>query len=88
MARRLPHQAQALSVVEAPESIVHLAYYAMFHAATAVLLKHRNRATVTHTGLIGAFGQLVKDRGEIGRRQGRAANRAADLRLQADYGFS
>ena len=87
-AKRLLHQAQTLNAADAPESVVHLAYYAMFHAATEVLLKHRDSVALTHTGLIGAFGRFAKDRGETARQQGRALNRAEDLRLQADYGIS
>jgi uncharacterized protein (UPF0332 family) len=87
-ARRLLRQAQALSTNDAPESVVHLSYYAMFHAATAVLLRHHNRSAVTHMGLIGAFGRFARDRGETARQHGRALNRAEDLRLQADYGVS
>lgn len=87
-AERLLRQAQALNAADAPESVIHLCYYAMFHAATAVLLRHRDNAALTHTGLIGTFGQFAKDRGEIARQHGRALNRAEDLRLQADYGVS
>lgn len=85
-ARRLLHQARQLSAVDAPEAVVHLCYYAMFHAATGVLLRHRDQAIVTHTGLIGAFGRLAKDLGGAARLQGRALNRAEDLRLRSDYG--
>jgi len=87
-AERLLRQAQNLNVADAPESVIHLAYYAMFHAATAVLLKHREKTALTHAGLIGAFGQFAKSRGEKARQHGRALNRAEDLRLQADYGVS
>lgn len=87
-AERLLRQAHLFDANEAPESVVHLAYYAMFHAATAVLLKQGNSTAVTHSGLIGAFGQFAKDRGEAVRQQGRSLNRAEDLRLLADYGIS
>lgn len=87
-AKRLLRQAQAINAADAPESVVHLSYYAMFHAATAVLLRHRGKAALTHAGLIGAFGQFAKSRGENARQHGRALNRAEDLRLQADYGVS
>jgi uncharacterized protein (UPF0332 family) len=87
-ANRMLAQAQAMSPVDAPESVVHLCYYAMFHAATAVLLRHRTSVAMTHTGLIGAFGRLTKDLGEPARQHGRALNRAEDLRLRADYGVA
>lgn len=60
----------------------------MFHAATAVLLKHRDKAAMTHAGLIGAFGQFAKNLGKEARQHGRTLNRAEVLRLQADYGVS
>ncbi len=87
-AERLLRQATALDPEDAPEALVHLSYYAMFHAATAVLIAHRDEAAKTHVGLIGSFGRLVKDRGETARRHGRALNQAEDLRLQADYGVA
>ena len=87
-AKRLLRQAQNLNAADSPESVIHLSYYAMFHAATAVLLRHRDKAALTHSGLIGAFGQFAKNRGENARQHGRALNRAEDLRLQADYGVS
>ena len=87
-AERLLRQAQNLNATDAPESVIHLSYYAMFHAATAVLLRHRDMTTLTHEGLIGTFGQFAKNRGEKARQHGRALNRAEDLRLQADYGVS
>lgn len=87
-AKRLLHQAQDLSAADAPESVIHLAYYAMFHAATAVLLKHRDKVALTHAGIIGAFGQFAISRGEKARQHGRSLNRAEDLRLQADYGVA
>jgi uncharacterized protein (UPF0332 family) len=87
-AKRLLRQANALNATDAPESVIHLCYYAMFHAATAVLLKHRDKAAMTHAGLIGAFGQFAKNLGKEARQHGRTLNRAEVLRLQADYGVS
>lgn len=87
-AHRMLAQAQAMNPADAPESVVHLSYYAMFHAATAVLLRHRTSVAITHSGLIGAFGRLTKDLGESARQHGRALNRAEDLRLRADYGVT
>jgi uncharacterized protein (UPF0332 family) len=85
-AHRMLAQAGAMNPADAPESVVHLCYYAMLHAATAVLLRHRASVAITHSGLIGAFGRLTKDLGESARQHGRALNRAEDLRLRADYG--
>lgn len=66
-ARRMLAQANALSSEEAPESVIHRAYYAMLHAATAVLLRHRGGVALTHTGLIEAFGRFAAGWGDIGR---------------------
>jgi len=85
-ARRLLSQAQALDADAAPEAIAHLSYYAMFHAATAVLIARGPTPARTHQGVIGAFGRLVKDLGADPRSHGKALNRAQDLRLLADYG--
>jgi len=87
-AERMLRQAESLAADQAPEAVIHLAYYAMFHAATAVLLEAGTAPALTHGGLIGGFGRLMRDRGETARLQGRVLNRAEDQRLQADYGVS
>lgn len=53
-AQRMLAQAHRLEVQEVPEGAIHLCYYAMFHAATAVMIRH-GRHTATHRGLIAAF---------------------------------
>lgn len=87
-AERLLGQARPLNPDEAPEAVVHLAYYAMFHAATAVLIAAGERPALTHGGLIGGFGRLMRDRGDEARAWGRLLNRAENLRLAADYAVS
>lgn len=87
-AERLLAQAQAIDVDEAPEAVAHLAYYAMFHAAAAVLLSNQRALPKTHRGLIGEFGRLARDASPEASAHGRALNRAEDLRLLADYGAS
>ena len=63
-------------------------YYAMFDAARAALLAEGSgEAEIprTHSGLITAFSpQLVKT-GRVPVELGRALNRAAEIRLIADY---
>lgn len=65
------------------------AYYAMFNAARAALLK--SGAPVhpdigkTHSGLISAFGLHLVKSGRIPVEYGRALNKAEELRLIADY---
>jgi uncharacterized protein (UPF0332 family) len=65
------------------------AYYAMFDAARAALIASRSPArpesTRTHSGLITAFSlELVKD-GQVDAELGRMLNKAAEVRLVADY---
>lgn len=87
-AKRLLGQAGSLDPEQAPEAVIHLAYYAMYHAATAVLLEGAGQPALTHGGLIGAFGKLMRERGEQARAQGRLLNRAENLRLASDYGVA
>jgi uncharacterized protein (UPF0332 family) len=65
------------------------AYYAMFDAAQAALLRHRaglNPAeTRTHSGLITAFGQHLIKTGIIAPELGRALNQVERIRRLADY---
>ena len=68
-----------------PESVIHLSYYAMLHAAVAVLIVRQGQAPKTHGSIIGQFSLLVKAEDERGRTLGRAFNRAEDRRLAADY---
>ncbi len=84
-AHSLLAQVSALNPATHAEAIVHVAYYAMFHAATGLLLATKGAAPRRHTSVVGEVGLLVKAMGESGRRQGRAFNRAHDLRVLADY---
>jgi uncharacterized protein (UPF0332 family) len=64
------------------------AYYAMFDAARAALI--RSGAPVvpevaTHGGLISAFSLHLVKTGRVPTELGKALNRAAEIRLIADY---
>lgn len=65
------------------------AYYAMFDAAQAALLRAepgRNpAATKTHSGLIAAFGRYLVKPGLLPSDLGRALNQVERVRLLADY---
>jgi uncharacterized protein (UPF0332 family) len=65
------------------------AYYAMFDAARAALLASRSPArsesTRTHSGLIAAFSLELVKTGRVDAELGRALNKAAEVRLIADY---
>jgi len=65
------------------------AYYAMFDAAKAALLKSLPDFDLavgkTHSGLISAFGLHLVKTGKVPAEFGRAFNRAHDIRQVADY---
>ncbi len=65
------------------------AYYAMFDAARAALVAARSPAraesTRTHSGLITAFSLELVKTGQVDAEFGRALNKAAEVRLIADY---
>ena len=71
------------------EGACNRAYYAMFDAAHAALMRsgaHINAAeTKTHSGLIGAFGKYLVKTGLVPPELGRSLNMVEDVRLLADY---
>ncbi len=74
-----------LDAGEVPEAVVHLAYFAMLHAASAALIATGGETPKRHGKLIGAFGRIIKDRDDIDKSMGRTFNRAYDIRCAADY---
>lgn len=60
------------------------AYYAMFHAATAALLKMDIKRH-SHQGIISAFGQFIVKTGKVEQRFHKYIAEAFDLRLESDY---
>ena len=78
-------EARVLDPQRSPASLVHAAYYSMFHAARASLLRQSGSAPKKHVDVIRQFGSLVKD-GDAGLRQaGHDLNRVWELRVTADY---
>jgi uncharacterized protein (UPF0332 family) len=77
-------QAKRMSPEELPEPTIHAAYYAMLHAATAVLLDRTGGAPKTHSRTIGQFPQLGRD-DNLGKMLAREFNLAERVRLTADY---
>ena len=71
------------------EGACNRAYYAMFDAAHAALLRsgaHVNSSeTKTHRGLIGAFGKYLVKSGLMAPELGRSLNAVENTRLLADY---
>jgi len=60
------------------------AYYAMFHAATAALLK-RDIKRRSHQGLISTFGQFLVKPGYVESRFHKFFAEVFDLRQESDY---
>jgi uncharacterized protein (UPF0332 family) len=65
-------------------AVVGRAYYAMFHAATAALLK-RDVKRHSHQGIISAFGQFIVKPGNVEPRFHRYIAEVFDLRQESDY---
>jgi uncharacterized protein (UPF0332 family) len=63
---------------------VNRAYYAMFHAATAVLLTKDVKRS-SHSGIISAFGELFTATGTIDPAHHKYLREAFDLRQESDY---
>lgn len=73
-----------MSPDELLEPTIHASYYAMLHAATAVLLDRMGKAPKTHSSTISQFSHLVRE-DPLGRQMAREFNLAQRLRLTADY---
>jgi uncharacterized protein (UPF0332 family) len=84
-ALRLLQSVERRAESDQPETVVSTAYYAMFHAACAVVLQHQHRLPKTHSSLIGQFGLLVRDRGAEDREFGSMLHEAFNLRFVGDY---
>lgn len=84
-AERFLAQAMQLVAGESPEATIHLSYYAMLHAAAAILIEREGRAPKTHGAIIGKFAESTRNDGAEARSLGRAFNRAEDARVLSDY---
>ena len=69
------------------EDAVSRAYYSMYLAAKALLLK-RDITVKTHKGLLSKFGLEFVDEGVVEKYYGRALRIAEELREEADYSIS
>lgn len=65
-------------------AVVARAYYAMFHAATAVLLSEDIRRS-SHHGLLAVFGERLVKTGRINRQFFEHFREAFERRQQTDY---
>lgn len=68
-----------------PAIAVHVAYYAMFHAARAVLLRVNGAAPKTHASVIRQFGLLAQTSSDELKGVARDLNRVEGSRIIADY---
>ena len=88
-AKRAITSAQLLHASGDVDGACNRAYYAMFDAAKAALLKSLPDFDLaigkTHSGLISAFGLHLVKTGKVPVEFGRAFNRAHDIRQVADY---
>ncbi len=80
-------EAEALDLSRTPGAGVHKSYYAMHHAARAVLLRlDGEKAATKHGTVIGRFGQIAKTAGNDGLiSAARDINRVYDERIESDY---
>lgn len=60
------------------------AYYAMFHAATAILY-HYGLRVKSHSSAISLFGEHIVKTGLVDKEIGKSLRRAFDLRQKSDY---
>ncbi|HKH68339.1 MAG TPA: HEPN domain-containing protein [Reyranella sp.] len=84
-ALRLLQSVQARAESDEPDAVISTAYYAMHHAACAVLLWRGEKLPKTHASLIGRFGLIVRDLGEDGREAGASLHDAFARRTKGDY---
>lgn len=84
-AMRLLRSVERRASSDEPEAVASTAYYAMHHAACAVLLHRGQTLPKTHSSLIGRFGLIVRDLGPEGRTAGAALHKAFEVRATGDY---
>ncbi|WP_158924953.1 HEPN domain-containing protein [Acidisphaera sp. S103] len=78
-------EASVQDAYASPMAVIHSSYYAMFHAARAVLFQAVGSAPKRHDGVIQQFGLLVRDLDDAVKVAGRAFNEVKDERTAADY---
>jgi uncharacterized protein (UPF0332 family) len=82
-------EGESMDLHRTPGAAVHAAYYAMHHAARAVLLRcDGENAATKHGAVINRFGQIAKERASLDARlpvAGHNLNIAYDQRIDIDY---
>ncbi len=86
-ARERLEDAQVLLQKNRCAGAVNRSYYAIFHAASAMLSQEgrKVRTHYSHHGVKVKFGQLLVQTGKVDDEFGRILSRAYDLREDADY---
>ena len=85
-ARRRLRDAEQLLIARSFDAVVSQAYYAMFYAATALLVKEGEWPPPrTHTGLVSTFGLRIVKEEKVKRGLGRALSDMERLRREANY---
>jgi uncharacterized protein (UPF0332 family) len=87
MALRLLSEAEQLLPTTVPHAATHSAYYAMFHAARAVLVQAEGAsAPTTHKMVVSRFGYLAKQANDAALTEaGRMLATGLQRRLRSDY---
>ncbi|TXL70018.1 HEPN domain-containing protein [Vineibacter terrae] len=84
-AERLLGELDGIDPERAPTSAIHTGYYAMFHAATAVIIAAGEDPPQTHSGVIARFSRLVIQRSLPTDQSVAVLGRAQAARQLADY---
>lgn len=85
LAHRHLAEAQAAKPEVAPSASVHCSYYAMFHAARAVLLHVNGTASTRHGSVLTAFEARADMEGPDMLARARMLRKAYNARLETDY---
>ncbi|HYG87076.1 MAG TPA: HEPN domain-containing protein [Azospirillum sp.] len=78
-------EARTYDPAKSPRGIAHATYYAMFHAARALLLKTRGTVSSRHGSVHSAFEALVAAEPATIAKYAQALRAAYQTRLQTDY---
>jgi uncharacterized protein (UPF0332 family) len=78
--------AEKIVAIDLGRPAARAAYYAMFHAAEALIFERNGRIAKTHSGVRSEFSRLTKDSEEDIRRLARVLNDAYGFKELGDYG--
>jgi uncharacterized protein (UPF0332 family) len=84
-ASRLLRSVENRAESDEPDAVASTAYYAMYHAACAILLWYGEPVPKTHSSLIGRFGLAIRDLGPDARQSGASLHEAFGRRSTGDY---